>query len=556
MTLPTQMKAWRLYGAGMEHFGDKDAPATITIPSIKDTEVLMKVDAIGLCFSDVKLIRAGESHPRVYVDSLAEEPVIPGHEAVLTVVQVGDKMKEKFSLGQRFIIQADIFVDGVGYAYGYAIDGGMAQYSVMTDKVLDGDDGCYLLPISDKLSAAEAALIEPWTCVIAAYRIDVRTSLKKNGVLRIIGDGTDISASLGSLISGDSLPARVICENVGGDLLNEVNDFCSSHGITIAAEAQPEEKADDLIIVGNHSVDTLEKLSTELTQHGICCFVGSYDDTSIELDVGGIHYSFWRYIGTDGNDISAAYTRTSRHTLKPGGVTWMPGGAGAMGQMHVQLALENPQPPRKVIVTDLDSQRLTKLRERLGSLAEKAGVEFITHNPSEFDSPDAFAEQLLAETDGTGCDDIVMLVPVPAVVSDAVQRLGVDSLMNIFAGIPAGKKATFSLDGITQKGQRFIASSGSGMDDIKHTLELTESGKLSPVYALAAVGGMNSLKEGIQGVMDARFPGKTVIYPQAENMPLVAVEDVDELCAGAANTLNKDGVLTFETEKLLRDTWE
>jgi L-sorbose 1-phosphate reductase len=234
----------------------------------------------------------------------------------------------------------------------------------------------------------------------------------------------------------------------------------------------------------------------------------------------------------------------------------MPGGAGAMGQMHVQLALESLHPPRTVIVTDLDTKRLQKLRERLGNLAEKAGVNFITLNPNEYDSADAFAEQLMEETHGKGCDDIVMLVPVPAVISDAVKYLAADGLMNIFAGIPAGKKAHFSLAGITQKGHRFIASSGSGMDDIRHTLEMTETGKLSPVYALAAIGGMNSLKEGVQGVIDARFPGKTVIYPHAVEMPLVAIEEVEQLCSGASATLNKDGVLTHETEKKIRAEWE
>jgi NADPH:quinone reductase-like Zn-dependent oxidoreductase len=131
-----------LYGAGFDKFGKNDKPAELPVPSPSESELLVKIDAIGLCFSDVKLIKAGESHPRVYSKDLAKDPVIPGHEAVMTIVKVGEKLKKRYSVGQRFIIQADIYYKGVGWAYGYALDGGMAQYSLLGEKVLNGDEGC------------------------------------------------------------------------------------------------------------------------------------------------------------------------------------------------------------------------------------------------------------------------------------------------------------------------------------------------------------------------------------------------------------------------------
>ncbi|NCB09927.1 MAG: hypothetical protein EOM73_17450 [Bacteroidia bacterium] len=133
--IPEKMLAWQMYGAGMENFGVNDQPVEIPVPEIKDDELLVKIDAIGLCFSDVKLIRAGEEHPRVISKNLKEDPVIPGHEAVMTIVKVGSKIDPKFKAGQRFIIQADIYVKGQGFAYGYAINGGMAQYSKIDQRV-------------------------------------------------------------------------------------------------------------------------------------------------------------------------------------------------------------------------------------------------------------------------------------------------------------------------------------------------------------------------------------------------------------------------------------
>ena len=58
--IPEKMLVWPLYGTGLEKLGKDDKPCLIDIPEIADDELLAKIDAIGLCFSDIKLIRAGE----------------------------------------------------------------------------------------------------------------------------------------------------------------------------------------------------------------------------------------------------------------------------------------------------------------------------------------------------------------------------------------------------------------------------------------------------------------------------------------------------------------
>ena len=96
-------------------------------------------------------------------------------------------MAGKFKLGSRYIIQADIYYKGKGVAFGYAIPGGLSQYVVIGPEVLEGDEGCYLLPVKEETGFAEAALVEPWTCVIASYQIKARTSLRENGHMRFSG---------------------------------------------------------------------------------------------------------------------------------------------------------------------------------------------------------------------------------------------------------------------------------------------------------------------------------------------------------------------------------
>jgi D-arabinose 1-dehydrogenase-like Zn-dependent alcohol dehydrogenase len=556
MSIPSTMPAWRLFGAGMDKFGEQNQPSTVPVPAPNDDQLLMHVEAIGLCFSDVKLIKAGEQHPRVVVPDLAKEPLIPGHEAVLRVVKVGKNLQKTFAVGQRFIIQAEIYFHGKNLAYGYAIDGGMAQYSVMTDPILRGDDGCYLLPISENLSAAEAALIEPWTCVIAAYRIPLRRTLLAGGVLKVVGDGTPAQLDFGAALAAGNAPARILGVNLHASVADALQTLARQHGAAFEACAASDAMADDLIVTGQHSDAALEQIITRLNKGGVCCLVGEqYGGKRLTLDIGRIHYQAWRYVGTPAGDVGAAYARNVRSTLRPGGTVWFPGGAGAMGQMHVQLALEQEQPPRKVVVTDVDDSRLAKLVGRLQRKAAARKIEFVTLNPKTCASPAAFDEQLHAHAPG-GFDDIVMLVPVPAVIGDGARFLATDGLMNIFAGVPAGSGATLDLGGIVERGQRYTGSSGSSIDDLKYTLAMTEARSLEPAYALAAVGGMHALKEGIEGVMTARYAGKTVIYPHAMAMPLTPVEQLESICPGAGAQLEQGEILTKKAEDLLRARWE
>ena len=44
-SIPSKTLAWRLYGAGLENFGNQDAPDNIDIRPLKDDEILTKVEA-------------------------------------------------------------------------------------------------------------------------------------------------------------------------------------------------------------------------------------------------------------------------------------------------------------------------------------------------------------------------------------------------------------------------------------------------------------------------------------------------------------------------------
>ena len=105
--LPEQYLLWTLYGSGFENMGKNGKPIQKPFPKIKDNELLIRHDACGLCFSDIKVINQGQNHPRIFSD-MESEPVVLGHEVSMTVVQVGEKLHDRYRMGDKLIIEADI----------------------------------------------------------------------------------------------------------------------------------------------------------------------------------------------------------------------------------------------------------------------------------------------------------------------------------------------------------------------------------------------------------------------------------------------------------------
>ena len=61
--MPDTNRLWPLYGAGFENLGREGQPINTDIPAYGPDELLVRHDAVGICFSDIKVINAGEQHP-------------------------------------------------------------------------------------------------------------------------------------------------------------------------------------------------------------------------------------------------------------------------------------------------------------------------------------------------------------------------------------------------------------------------------------------------------------------------------------------------------------
>lgn len=87
------------------------------------------------------------------------------------------------------------------------------------------------------------------------------------------------------------------------------------------------------------------------------------------------------------------------------------------------------------------------------------------------------------------------------------------------------------------------------------TLSLAERGELSPNMAVAAIGGIEAVKEGLQAVSDSALPGKIVIYPHIEGLPLTPLPELHERMPEVAAHLGPDYTWTREAEKELLERY-
>ena len=555
--LPEKNLAWPLYGVGLENLGRDQQPVAWDMPQMESDELLARVDACGLCFSDIKVLNLGPDHPRISGRDLENDPVILGHEVALTIVKVGEERAEDFSVGDRFVVQADIYYQGEGLAFGYALHGGVQQFVKIPTPIIDGDDGCYLISIPEGIGYSEAALAEPWACVVCAFRVETRRNIAGGGTVAIVGgpDARD-GFNVGRLIDGPR-PSAIIALNSPRSLEPLLRDAASVGVPVIRATSESElaeiaaerDGIEDLILL-DPSADQVESLATLLADDGVLCImIDRPIERPVEVDAGRVHYDGTRYVGAAGLDIGEAYSSTRSAQPVEGGSMLISGAAGPMGQMHVQWALEHPQGPSLVVATDIDDDRLATLPERYGALAESNGRTLVTLNPASL-GPQATAAEI-AEHAPAGFDDVVVLVPVPPVIAETSRYLGDGAMYNIFAGVARGTMVEMDVSDVALKGVRYTGTSGSAIEDLETTIGMTQRGELAPNRAVAAIGGMEATWEGLKAVAEGELTGKAVIYPHVRELPLTHLADLAELEPQAAERLDGSGAWTNDAEETL-----
>ena len=558
--LPEHNLGWNLYGAGMENMGRGGKPENFPIPEPGDDEMLVRIDGVGICFSDIKVLKQGCQHPKLYNRDMTIEPTRLGHEVALTIIKVGKNLADQFKRGQRFSVQPDVYQQGKSTAYGYTVPGGLIQYHIIGKELLETDTGVCLLPLADAMGYAESSLLEPWGCVMAAYTQRRRLYPLGGGTMWIIGQPGD--ATEFSFTTGLDNPAKVVVTDAPESILKSLAEHAQLeviHRDGIAPEDYPAlsealtggKGFDDIVVLNPGSAETVGQIGKLIARRGTLNLVGDKPlDGLVEVDFGRLHYDYIAFLGNSTRDAGISYGPDRNRTdLRPGGNTVFIGAGGPMGQMHVQRALEQPNGPRLVVATEVSDERLEVLKNMFSPLARKNGREIHFFNPMT--NPKGFHDFVMEITNGEGADDVIVSVPVAKLMEEGDTVLKSDGMLVLFAGVPNGTVGKVKLSNVYLSNAQYTGTSGLTIQD--QTLVMTRrlEGALSPGRSVAAIGGIETAAEALQSVMDGRFPGKVLVFPQIEGLPLTGLKDLAQVLPDVAEKLGEDLMWTNAAEEAL-----
>ena len=276
-SLPKEMKAWVLKSPNELELKTKAIP----IPSY--SEVLVKIDAVAICATDLDVISYG---PPALIEG--EKPFnkefTPGHEYMGTVVALGPSVDE-FQIGDRVTVEihsgcgqckrcrmgmyTSCHNYGLNYgkknkghrANGFTSDGGFKQYAINHINTL--------IKVPDDMTDEEATLVV--TAGTTMYGLTELGGLVAGESLVVIGPGpigllgVAVAKALGAdpviligtrndrLEIGKKLGADFVLNvNEENDIVNSVKSLVGDFGVDYVVECAGTEKAlDDAIMMTN-----------------------------------------------------------------------------------------------------------------------------------------------------------------------------------------------------------------------------------------------------------------------------------------------------------------
>lgn len=154
----------------------------VSYPEKKENEVLVKIDAAGICGSDIGAYRG--------TNPLVTYPRILGHEIVGTVIEAGTGMPEHIKVGDRVILDPYIYC---GHCYPCSIGRtncceSLRVLGVHTDGAMQEvvKHPAHMIVKAPDMPIEELALAEPLTISLHAIH---RTKVKAGECVAIIGAG-------------------------------------------------------------------------------------------------------------------------------------------------------------------------------------------------------------------------------------------------------------------------------------------------------------------------------------------------------------------------------
>lgn len=295
------------------------------LPQIGEDELLVKVISNSICLSTYKAALLGEDHKRVPGD-IKENPVMTGHEFAGIIVEVGENLKDRFFVDQKFVLQPAMGLEsGYSAGYSYPTFGGNATYCIIPKIAIDLN--C-VLPYTGSYFA-NASLAEPMSCIIGAYHASYHTTpyvykhdmgIKSGGRLALLGCAGPMGVdAIDYAINGPYKPKLVVVSDIDEERLARAAQLLTveealAKGVELhyVNTRKPESmqtlidlsdgKLYDDVFVYAASKPLLEQADDLLGDDGCLNFFAGPTDKNfkVPLNYYKVHYGSTHIVGTSG----------------------------------------------------------------------------------------------------------------------------------------------------------------------------------------------------------------------------------------------------------------
>jgi len=295
LPIPDDMRAWVLADPGQLK------PATKPVPVPAAAEVLVRIDAVAICATDLDVIAAGP--PALIEGGLPfNKNWTPGHEYMGTVVALGPRVDE-FAIGERVTVEihagcgqckrcrmgmyTSCLNYGLNYgdrdkghrANGFTTDGGFAEYAVNNINTL--------IRIADTMSDEEATLVV--TAGTAMYGLTELGGLVAGESVVVIGPGP--IGLLGVAVAKALGADPVILTGTRDQRLAKGRELGADHVVNVTCEDAVEAvrrrnggKGVDYVLECSGAADALNVAARMLNRGGKIC-LAAFPHQPVLVDV-------------------------------------------------------------------------------------------------------------------------------------------------------------------------------------------------------------------------------------------------------------------------------
>lgn len=273
-------------------------------PEMTQDEMLLKVHAIGVCGSDLRIYNHG--------DARIDYPRVIGHEIAGDVVEIGSNVT-RFASGDRVTLGAHIPCGECiycqqneghhcvkGHSMGYQVDGGFAEYVVLPKQFVQNGS---IQKIADTTSYELASLSEPFSCVLSGLE---EVGAKPGETIVVYGAGAIGCMYIAALKRMGA--ARVIAvqrskarqqkaKECGADVVIDPSEVTVSEEVREATRGQG---ADTVIVTAPSAEAQRESLEIVKTTGKILYFAGIKPVTENPINTNHIIYKQLKIVGTHG----------------------------------------------------------------------------------------------------------------------------------------------------------------------------------------------------------------------------------------------------------------